>query len=325
MGLDQTINGVLTRFKPRSVLIAYFVVQAIAIAAWWGLLVYVPDSRGWFFPESLAGAPLMSFWLADLGLLVGGSLLIAWLVAVRNPAASSAVWFLAGAYYYPALYCLAVSMAIGGGELGVAAMFVGGGLTLAMATVIGKADACSSGFRACSSSLAWAAIKTALQIAIFWLTFFIVLPDAIAMLQKEMGIAFFDFAGKFWLGLLGFMGFGVLGISSACWTLKVGRGTPLPTDCASVLVVTGPYRYVRNPMALAGIAQGVMVGVMWGSWPMMLYALTGGLVWHFGARPVEEVDLVRRFGEPYERYRQSVRCWVPRLSGFDASTLSENR
>lgn len=315
MDIDRTIVGVLSRFTPRFVVTAYFTLQAIAVAAWWLLLITLPESRAWFFPESLAGAPLMSFWLADIGLIVGGSLLAAWLTWTRNPAASPAAWFLAGAYYYPAIYCLTVSLKLGGGELGVAAMFVGGGLTLAMATVVGPMSTSAAGFRPCSSSFAWTAIKAFLQIVVFWGTLLFVLPYSILALEQALGVPGFDFPLRVWVGGAVFAVLGSLGLCSAWGTLIVGRGTPLPTDCASVLVVTGPYRYVRNPMAIAGISQGVAVGVMLGSWLVVVYALCGGLVWHFGARPIEEADLIKRFGEPYERYRASVRCWVPRWPG----------
>lgn len=313
MNLDQTIAGVLSRFRPRPVVTFYFVFQAISITGWWLLLVNVPESRSGFFPEPLIGEALMSFWLADLGLLVGGSLLSAWLVWVRNPAASTAAWFLAGAFYYPAIYCLTVSMKLGGGELGVAAMFAAGGLTLAMVTVVGPMHAQPAGFRTCQSSLTWTAIKAALQIIVFWGTFLFILPYTIVGLQEDLGIARLDWPGRFWMGLVLFVCLGCLGLWSAWCTLRIGRGTPLPTDCASVLVVVGPYRFVRNPMALAGIGQGIAVGLMWGSWPVVLYALAGALAWHFGARPVEELDLHHRFGEAYDQYRKSVRCWLPRI------------
>lgn len=311
MDIDQTIVRILMRFRPARVVSVYLLFQAVSVAGWWLLLVFAPDVRPLFFPEALVGDALMSFWLADLGLLVGGSLLAAWLVWTRNPAASAAIWFLAGALYYPALYCLAVSLRLGGGALGVASMFTAAGLTLAMATIVGPGDNRCSGFRECSSQPAWTAVKTLLQIVVFWGTFLFVLPYSIIAMQDEIGLTRISAAGLFWSGLVGMVCFSVLGLWSAATTIRVGGGTPLPTDCSPVLIVQGPYRFVRNPMALAGIGQGVMVGVMCGSWPVVIYALCGALAWHFGARPVEEADLQERFGEPYERYRAAVRCWVP--------------
>lgn len=93
-----------------------------------------------------------------------------------------------------------------------------------------------------------------------------------------------------------------------------GGGTPLPLDHASKLVVSGPYRYIRNPMAFSGIGQGLVVALAWGSPLVAVYALIGSLVWQLVFRPLEEEDLEKRFGEPYLEYKNSVRCWVPTFS-----------
>lgn len=313
MQTDAMIVGAVSRLTPRVVVSTYFFLQGVAVACWWVLLIVMPDTRAWFFPEPLTGAPLMSFWLADLGLLVGGSFLASWLVWARNPAASPTAWFLSGALYYPAIYCLTVSLHLGGGELGVVAMFVAGGLTLSMATVVGPMQMEASGFRPCSSSLAWTAMKSALQIIVFWGTFLFVLPYTVIALEQAIGLPSFRFPLQMWVGGVLFAMLGSLGLWSALGTVLKGRGTPLPTDCASVLVVTGPYRYVRNPMALAGIGQGVMVGLMMGSWLVMVYAVSGGVGWHVVVRPVEEADLLKRFGEPYQQYKKALRCWWPKL------------
>jgi len=45
---------------------------------------------------------------------------------------------------------------------------------------------------------------------------------------------------------------------------------------------------------------------------VIAYALAGAVVWHLGARPPEERDLIQRFGEPYRHYRDTVPLWWPR-------------
>ena len=99
-----------------------------------------------------------------------------------------------------------------------------------------------------------------------------------------------------------------LGLWSAFAMSTRGGGTPLPAAMPNRLVIAGPYRFVRNPMALAGIVQGAAVGLIASSWLVVLYALLGSLVWNHVARPHEEADLERRFGPEFTAYRDAVRC-----------------
>ena len=69
-------------------------------------------------------------------------------------------------------------------------------------------------------------------------------------------------------------------------------------------------------MAIAGITQGVAVGLILSSWLVVAYAIAGSLLWNFVVRPLEEHDLEARFGDQYRRYRSAVRCWWPRLNGI---------
>jgi protein-S-isoprenylcysteine O-methyltransferase Ste14 len=82
-------------------------------------------------------------------------------------------------------------------------------------------------------------------------------------------------------------------------------------DAPRELVVEGPYRFLRNPMAVAGLGQASAVGLWLGSWSVLAYVLAGGVIWHILVRPVEEADLARRFGPPYEAYRRSTPLWIP--------------
>ena len=64
-------------------------------------------------------------------------------------------------------------------------------------------------------------------------------------------------------------------------------------------------------MALAGLLQTVGVGLVIGSWMVLAIAAAGALMWNGLIRPTEEADLAVRFGEPYRRYAEHVRCWIP--------------
>lgn len=109
----------------------------------------------------------------------------------------------------------------------------------------------------------------------------------------------------------------ILAWTSTYFLVTRGDGTPLPADCPNKLVVSGPYRYVRNPMAMGSLLQGVAIGIFFGSPLIVLYVLVGMAGWNFSARPWEVFDLQRRFGIDYARYRQAVRCWIPRRKPFD--------
>lgn len=157
--------------------------------------------------------------------------------------------------------------------------------------------------------------KTALQVGLIWTTALYVVPQFIISLERRAA-AIPVFEPSPTAGWLLFVLASSLGLWSA-WTMAWhGEGTPLPLDTARQLVIRGPYLWIRNPMAVAGLAQGAAVGLMVGSYGVLLYTLAGIAVWQFLARPLEERDLVLRFGEAYQAYRDSVPCWRPRMSPY---------
>ena len=153
--------------------------------------------------------------------------------------------------------------------------------------------------------------RTLRQLTAFWAFFLVVLPLAVVWLERRWRL---DVAFPLWLRVFGaaaFLLLSVLGIWASVAMAKVGEGTPLPSTMARRLVVVGPYRFVRNPMAVAGIGQGAAVGLMVGSWLVVVYALVGSSIWNWIVRPQEEADLAARFGADFEAYRERVSCWVP--------------
>ena len=95
--------------------------------------------------------------------------------------------------------------------------------------------------------------------------------------------------------------------------VRDGLGTPAPVAPTERLVVSGAYRYVRNPMYLAVI--GAIVGQALLLWQTVLLgygALVAFLMASF-VRLYEEPVLQQRFGEAYEAYRRAVPGWLPRL------------
>jgi protein-S-isoprenylcysteine O-methyltransferase Ste14 len=92
-----------------------------------------------------------------------------------------------------------------------------------------------------------------------------------------------------------------------------GRGTPSPVLQTERLVVGGDYRFVRNPMYLAVITAILGQATIFGSFALVLYALTVWAIMAIFVRWYEEPLLQNRYGDEYERYRRGVRAWVPRL------------
>ncbi|MEA2553073.1 MAG: hypothetical protein QOJ65_1249 [Fimbriimonadaceae bacterium] len=162
-----------------------------------------------------------------------------------------------------------------------------------------------------TTSVAANLVKTLLQIIVIWGLFLWVIPMLIV--RVEMLAAIPTFATSTWqiVGLLLFMAMSTLGLVCVSIFVWLGHGTPLPMDTATRFVVAGPYRHIRNPMAIAGLGQGFAAALVLGSYLSILYVFMGVLVWNFIARPWEEADLVKRFGSTYLDYQARVRCWIP--------------
>jgi len=164
------------------------------------------------------------------------------------------------------------------------------------------------------ASRAWNSLKTVGQIVVMWTVLLGLLPLALERLERWLGTPRLPALPL--LGAAVFMASSALGLVTANVMVRDGAGTPLPLDTARQLVVAGPYRYVRNPMAMFGFAQAIGIGLWLGSPGVLAYTATGMAIWQRLARPWEEADLERRFGDRYRQYRLAVSCWTPRLSPY---------
>ena len=111
-------------------------------------------------------------------------------------------------------------------------------------------------------------------------------------------------------------------------SIRAAASRPLPLDTAREIVVAGPYRHVRNPMAIGGFGQGIGVAVWLGAPAVLAYVAVVMAIWQWIARPWEERDLEERFGDRYRRYRAAVPCWLPRLAPYNdlpAGDVSRDR
>ncbi|QHC68127.1 isoprenylcysteine carboxylmethyltransferase family protein [Rathayibacter sp. VKM Ac-2759] len=289
---------------------AYFAAQALGGAAWWIAVALSPLVR----TATLGSLDPLPIAALDLPLFVGASALAA--AGLRWAARLATGWTLLVALAL-AGYATATSEA-GWGVLAMLAAS-GGSVAALCLLLLGRIPTrwIASGpfaFRLASSGrrpLAHLAATLA-QIVVFWGGALAVLPVVIAVLEARwaVGVPFPAVAWPAGLALLVLAS--ALGLWSALSMSLLGDGTPLPTAMPNRLVIAGPYRWVRNPMAVAGISQGIAVGLMLSSWLVVVYALLGSLLWNYAVRPLEEADLEARFGDSFRRYRDRVRCWIPR-------------
>jgi protein-S-isoprenylcysteine O-methyltransferase Ste14 len=111
----------------------------------------------------------------------------------------------------------------------------------------------------------------------------------------------------------------VIGIAiylyTAFWGFAmIGGGTPAPIAPTRILVVKGLHRFVRNPMYI-GVGL-VIAGQAWlfHSLHIAIYMVCMLLTAHLFVLFYEEPTLRRLFGEEYDRYREQVPRWIPRLT-----------
>ena len=104
------------------------------------------------------------------------------------------------------------------------------------------------------------------------------------------------------------------GIESARRFIYVGRGTLMPTVPTEHLVVSGFYRYVRNPMYAAVLFALIGELILFEKRALLLYMAVVWLVVHLFVCFYEEPTLTRRYGEEYLRFKRHVPRWLPRLT-----------
>jgi protein-S-isoprenylcysteine O-methyltransferase Ste14 len=92
-----------------------------------------------------------------------------------------------------------------------------------------------------------------------------------------------------------------------------GLGTPAPIFPTRHLVVSGLYRYVRNPMYVAVVSLIVGQGLLLGNLRVLGYGLVVWLACHVFVLLYEEPMLRSTFGVEYDAFRANVPRWIPHL------------
>jgi protein-S-isoprenylcysteine O-methyltransferase Ste14 len=98
-----------------------------------------------------------------------------------------------------------------------------------------------------------------------------------------------------------------------------GLGTPAPIAPPQKLVVTGLYRYVRNPIYIAVVAVIFGQALLFGDWRLLCYGALLWLFFHVVVLVFEEPALKQTFDTDYESFRTNVPRWIPRLTPWRAA------
>ena len=78
-------------------------------------------------------------------------------------------------------------------------------------------------------------------------------------------------------------------------------------------MITGPYRYVRNPIYLASLMVQLGTILWFGSLLLIPYLLFFAIAYHILIVFFEEPILQKMFGTAYDEYVRKVPRWIPKF------------
>jgi len=275
-----------------------YLIQATLISLWWiGILTSQSFYAAFQYPN-ISEIAFNSFMIPDIIVLAILSVFVAYSKKQQIE------YIILGGFAFATLYCINASILTNGGFLPTTIMILG--LSYNIFLISGKKL-----FRESPTDKLLVNFgKTLIQIICIWTITLIVFP---ILILKGFKTAIPTIAELNKIGLALFVIFSFIGLYSAVEIVRIGKGTPLPMDQTSNLVITGPYKLIRNPMAVAGIGQGISLSIILSSIHILMYSILGAILWQYVVKPMEEKDMIRRFGSEYERYRDSVKCWIPKM------------
>ena len=116
-----------------------------------------------------------------------------------------------------------------------------------------------------------------------------------------------------WLRWTGAVVF-VIGLAFLAWTLR-SLGTNLTdtvvTRKAHTLVTQGPYQWVRHPFYDAMAMFILAMSLLAANWFILLSGTVVFILLAIRSK-TEEEQLLNRFGEPYQKYKEGTGCFLPK-------------
>ena len=82
------------------------------------------------------------------------------------------------------------------------------------------------------------------------------------------------------------------------------------------LITGGPYAYVRHPLYVGTFLIAIGLGIIIGHPLMVLLALIARAIIYRNKIAEEEHTLQEEWGATFQRYREAVSAWLPRLTAY---------
>ncbi len=156
-----------------------------------------------------------------------------------------------------------------------------------------------------------------LSLSLGTLFFLFILPTLFFFIAQYLNSYIqFDYVGfyKYPIIIVAFF----IGLSLLVWAticqIKIGRGTPAPNAPTQKLVITGPYKYTRNPIELGALFYYFSFGYFFGSTLHGIVCMLLGLIIGSGYHKfIEEKELMLRFGDDYKKYKDNTPFLIPKV------------
>lgn len=133
------------------------------------------------------------------------------------------------------------------------------------------------------------------------------------MTRWRMAEPFWGWPGTRWIGAALIAGGAAVVLESFSRFVAKGFGTPAPVAPPERLVVSGLYRYVRNPMYVGVLAAIAGQALLFGARDLLAYAAIVAFAFHVFVLAYEEPALRAQFGAQYLEYCRRVNRWWPRM------------
>jgi protein-S-isoprenylcysteine O-methyltransferase Ste14 len=139
----------------------------------------------------------------------------------------------------------------------------------------------------------------------------LVLPIVLAMALPQYSITYPINIG--WVGAL-FIAIGLLPLVNSFFKFSNdGHRSPHPFNAAPVLVISGFYSYVRNPMYVGVVANIIGIALLFANYIVLLWLVVVFVCINTFIAKYEEPELRKSFGNQYEEYCKNVHRWFPRI------------